>query len=459
MSLINDMLRDLDKRKSTYPQHKNSTDGARITPVVSTRRGGTARILLWLIALAGLILLAVFVWQLYGGFEQRLNERLGAIEPEKAILVESNDSPERVLESTKLSAAAQAGVTEIIAVSVSSIPQGARIEIILSGPVRHRVLRNGQQLIIDLPETKLTAALPNLTRHPLIRAADVLSHAGGSQLEVDVARSVSVQSSMLSTQQNSPQTLLIVELIAEAEEVIASEVTLPGEDFSDDSMLSGAENDELTSEEIAAEISQDIKPSFEKNTRQLSVAERDQQTNRQAQQKMRAGQQALAQRLLSELLNDYPQAHQSRATLAALLLSQGATVEALRLLDNGLQLAPEQIAFVKLKARMLLSEQQTKAALTLLDSYQTQAGTDLVFLTLLATASQRDGQHQRSVALYQQLLARNNRQAQWWIGQAISLEALKQKPEALQSYLQARRLSDISPALKAYADERISQLN
>jgi len=457
MSLINDMLRDLDKRKSTYPRHSGETDGARITPVLTADNSAAAHGWLWLIVVVGLLLLGVFLWQLYGHFEQRLEQRLDAIEA-PLVTIPQPSAAEQVSQSD-----VQHGVTaafaQILAVDVQAVAQGARIEISLSAPVSHRVLRNGQQLIIDLPATRLVQALPNLTDHPLISAADVLTHAGGTQLEVDVTRPISVQTSLL-TQQGSQQPLLVVELIVVAEELAILKGASPiNRGAVDAEKPIAAGNKTTENADAGSEAGGEIAPSFEKTTRQLSLIERDQQNNRLALQEMRAGQIQAAKQRLSALLNDYAQAHESRTTLVAMLLSQGAAGEAAKLLDVGLRLAPEQLAFIKLKARLLLSQQQAASALTLLNAQSKQAGSDPEFLSLLATASQRDGQHSRAVTLYQQLLKQNNQQPQWRIGQAISLEALSQKAEALQAYLQARRIPGISPALKAYAENRINQLN
>jgi len=446
MSLINDMLRDLDKRKSAYPQTDGSVSGARITAAANSTDKVFARRWLWLLVIVGLVFLAAFVWHLYGELESKVlhdNEYLLGTDVVQTLMPEAAAQPVVAAQIV----APTAAFTDILDVEVHAIAGGARIEIHLSAPVQHRVLRNGQQLIIDLPATRLTQALPNLTRHALISAADVLSHATGTQLEVDVTQPVTLQTSLISKQ----QTLLVIELIV-VEEAAGQQAET----------VSRSENNSRYSDNLegleSAEKANKTSPSFEKTTRQLTLGERDQQTNQQALQHMRAGRTQTANELLSKLIKEYPAAHQSRATLVALNLSQGYAPQAEQLLAQGLQLAPQQLAFIKLKARLLLSQQQVSQAVELL-SAQLEAGAEgQELLALLASASQRDGQHERALQLYQQLLIQNNRQPQWWIGKAISLEVLKQKAAALQAYMQARSIAGISPALKAYAEGRINQL-
>jgi len=438
MSLINDMLRDLDQRKSAYPQQPGVAEGVRVTPAANSRDRMFARNWVWLVAVVGVLLLAAFAWHLYGELKPKVLQS-------SELVVETNNAANEAPEPT-ISQVAQAqppAFSDILAVEVHAVTGGARIEISLSAPVQHRVLRNGQQLIIDLPATRLTETLPNLTRHPLISAVDVLTHAAGIQLDVDVTRPVNLQTSMVSKQ----QTLLIVELIAADDESqsLAADVT-------EISAQKNAENVAVDAERIDSTTA-----SFEKTSRRLTLAERDKQANRQALQDMRNGRTPFAQQLLTQLLDDYPEAHQSRATLIALKLSQGKLEQAQKLLSQGLQLAPEQLAFIKLKARILLTQQRPLEAVTELEKHQ-QGEQDQEYIALLASAAQRGGQHQRAATLYQQLLQLNDRQAQWWIGLAISLEALNQKNAALKAYWQARELPGISPALKSYAEGRISQL-
>jgi len=438
MSLINDMLRDLDQRKSAYPQQQGVAEGVRVTPAANSRDRMFARNWVWLVAVVGVLLLAAFAWHLYGELKLKVLQS-------SELVVETNNAANEAPEPTvsQVIQAQPPAFSDILAVEVHAVTGGARIEISLSAPVQHRVLRNGQQLIIDLPATRLIEALPNLTRHPLISAVDVLTHAAGIQLEVDVTRPVNLQTSMISKQ----QTLLMVELIA----------------ADDESQNLAAGVAEITEQKSAENVVVDagridsIPTSFEKTSRQLTLAERDKQAKRQALQDMRNGHTQSAEQLLIQLLDDYPEAHQSRATLIALRLSQEQLERAQQLLSQGLQLAPEQLAFIKLKARILLSQQQPSAAVIELDKHQ-QGERDQEYLALLATATQRDGQHQRAATLYQQLLQLNDWQAQWWVGLAISLEALNQKNAALKAYWQARELPGISPALKRYAEGRISQL-
>lgn len=145
-----------------------------------------------------------------------------------------------------------------------------------------------------------------------------------------------------------------------------------------------------------------------------------------------------------------------------MLLSQGKLEAAANLLDQGLAQAPDHLAFVKLQARVLMASDQYGDALAVLESrYQDSQDhilADWEFLSLLAPLYQRQERHVESVRVFRKLLDLNPEQAQWWIGQAISLEALGMREDALAAYLRAARMPAIDARLKKYADARIGLL-
>ena len=114
---------------------------------------------------------------------------------------------------------------------------------------------------------------------------------------------------------------------------------------------------------------------------------------------------------------------------------------------------------IKLQARLLSAREQQAEALALLNRNLVQNNQDQEYLALLASLFQQQGQHARAIEVYQVLLKKDAEQAQWWVGSAISLEALELKQDALRAYVQARRIPGIDARLKKYAESRIQVLN
>lgn len=73
MSLINDVLKDLDDRRAGGESFQQSHAGGTIAPVRErSSQLNWHRLLLLLIVLVGVLALAVFLYQLYGSYQQRL---------------------------------------------------------------------------------------------------------------------------------------------------------------------------------------------------------------------------------------------------------------------------------------------------------------------------------------------------------------------------------------------------
>src|SRR5690606_35314914 len=87
-------------------------------------------------------------------------------------------------------------------------------------------------------------------------------------------------------------------------------------------------------------------------------------------------------------LGEHPAAHQSRETLATLLLAQHDLVQAESIVDDGLALAPNYSAFKKIKARLLMQKADMTQALQLLGTVPPAISDDPEYHELLASLYQ-----------------------------------------------------------------------
>jgi hypothetical protein len=148
---------------------------------------------------------------------------------------------------------------------------------------------------------------------------------------------------------------------------------------------------------------------------------------------------------------------QTRIALVNQHLQQGEYRPALALVDRGLQQYPQSNQLIKLKALILVGLQQPGAALTLLRDNEPNIKHDPDWYAFIAGLYQREGDHANAADYYQRVLAERPDRGNWWVGLAISQEALGQKQAALQSYQHAQEAA-ISPALAAYVNDRINVL-
>lgn len=198
-------------------------------------------------------------------------------------------------------------------------------------------------------------------------------------------------------------------------------------------------------------------PVMEKRERPLTPEQRAQQAFQQAVALLGRGRQADAFAVLAEALEHDPNHLRARETLAALQLNTGRLSEAEATLHDGLTLDPAAAPLAKLHARILMERGDTTAAIAVLEPALPNAQTDADYLALLAALLARDSRHAEAVQGYEMLLRLRPDAGPWWMGLALSLEALGNTAQALPAYERARS-SGLNGKVAAYVDGRIQAL-
>ncbi len=488
MSLVNDMLRDLDRRKSVdQPTLREDGSGLSAAPTSVGSRFGIPR-LFWVLVLIALVLGGYFIYGLYNKYQRQLEGRQGLNnEAQKLLTPKAADSILTTDENT--------AEVQIEQLGVSEIENGARIEMRLSQVLQHRVIAlDTREIAIDLPGAQLSQLLPNLTDSGLIQAIDVATQDGGLKFHVKLSQDVTFQTYLLN--QSGSIRLIVdfirvkaigqtgeqsVEVEAKSDELKEPESTLEtmaeeAESAAEDVPMIARESVEtlnpvkpLISEKPPIPVKppvavrplakdEQVKATFNKTSAVLSVQEKERLVTQQAVQLVRAGQVAEAINRLQALVEEAPEAFQGRSLLANLYLQQRDYPAVEKLLAVGLEYKPGYGQFVISMARALMEQSRDSDALALLKKHEAELRTNISFLSLLAPLLQRQELHAESVRVYRALLRYDSGNAQWWIGLAISLEAQGAKEDALQAYIQARRIPQIDARLIEYANDRIGQL-
>lgn len=154
-----------------------------------------------------------------------------------------------------------------------------------------------------------------------------------------------------------------------------------------------------------------------------------------------------------------PEAHVSRETLATILLAQQEHAQATLVIEEGLRLAPNYAPYKKIKARLLIQDRRPGEALQLLEQLAPTLQADKEYHELLATLYQQSGEHGKAIATYQQLLRTNSKEGRWWTGLGISLEAQGDTQKAIASYQAALQQSTLDPGVRQYSQGRIRILS
>lgn len=152
-------------------------------------------------------------------------------------------------------------------------------------------------------------------------------------------------------------------------------------------------------------------------------------------------------------------AHQSRETYAKLLMSQGGVQQAYVLVEEGLVLAANHSGFKKVKARLLMARGQIKDAAEVLIHRAPNVAEDTEYHDLLASAQLSSKDYEGAAISYRGLVEIDPSQGKWWYGLAASQDQLGNANMASQAYRQAIQYSNLSANLRRRSQDRLSALN
>ena len=211
------------------------------------------------------------------------------------------------------------------------------------------------------------------------------------------------------------------------------------------------------------------KPSLTIARKQLSSSQLAAQKIKQAEQAMGAQQGEQAEQLLQDALLLMPNNKQARKQLAAIWFARGNNQAAVNLLNQGISLSPLESDFRLMKGKMLLQGYQRTQFQTIAQDSPllTQAYDTLVaqpdvsqveYQALLASVAQQLNKLPAATSAYQQLVILQPNQAKWQLGLATVLDQASRFNNALAAYQQAVAIGGLSTQSRQFAEQRIKEL-
>lgn len=200
-------------------------------------------------------------------------------------------------------------------------------------------------------------------------------------------------------------------------------------------------------------------PVIERQSREMPLSERDRLQVQDALTLWSQGQQLTALQMLDGFAYENPEAHQSRETLAKLLIQQGEIERALQAAELGLQISPAHPGYKKVKARILLGQSEVPDALALLAATPPSVANDPEYHNLLATAQLAGGEYTDAIESYQSLLRLADPRidtAPLLYGLGSAHLRVGNAAEARQVYQQALQQPGLSANLRAQIERRLA---
>lgn len=206
------------------------------------------------------------------------------------------------------------------------------------------------------------------------------------------------------------------------------------------------------------EETQSDRSSVNKIIRPLTSEQQAQIAFQDAVKLLGRGDEPAAQHELEKALSIEPVHMRARETLSALLLNTGRVSEAAQTLSEGLRLRPTSTPLAKLYARVLVDQGDNDAAVAVLERARPLVATDPDYYALMGVLYRGVGKHAQASQVYQQILQARPGVAVWWMGLALSEDAMGSSAKALEAYQRAHRAGGLKAEVLQYVQSRITAL-
>lgn len=178
----------------------------------------------------------------------------------------------------------------------------------------------------------------------------------------------------------------------------------------------------------------------------------------EAREQLREGQPQKAEQAYLTSLRMKPKQKEARIELAQLYLQQGRYSQVWQQAELGLKFYPNEPELARLKAATLFQQGYTdKAWQTLVVVPDSEQLSD-AFLILKAGLASKLGHFELAYIHYVKLSDRAPNSGRWWFGRAISAEQMQRPEEAAQGYQKALQSGNLSSASQQYAAHRLQIL-
>ncbi|GAA3929402.1 hypothetical protein [Litoribacillus peritrichatus] len=434
MSLINDVLQDLDKQPNSNDQ---SILGVLQSAEPKVKRSGVNKALILLLVLLAAITLAAsyFVYQdLYGHQASSITLSQSELASTQAEVAQSKETqPTLQHEENKKAKAVVLGKSEPSAsskASVGSMSTGAKSQSNASEADITQVDQT-QKVVQQTSKDKGTAEQAGITH---------------SNIERAISREKAIQREEVAHQKEPAQQKATVHQKDTAPQGVTATNAPEVSDTS--TQVANAQSAKTRSVNTRSVNTETAEKATLNAPKKIDSAVNTSLTHDHggASAKVEAGK---VSRFKSETVRQYE---------AALTAFQSEDFQRSEALVDGLLVSGFDPKYAALKARILL-QRSPEALVQYIDQEKLDIAASDELLAICANAFQRSGDHVRSVKSYDLLVQRQPTEGRWWLAMAYSLEAVQLKEKAHKAYQLALQAGSLPANARGYAVVQANRLD
>lgn len=461
MSLVNDMLRDLDARRAAPAERQQLGSLHAVDEAGAARRGRLTRLWRGVSIMAAIVLLAAILWLFSERLRQAVEPSMVAAAPVAPATAEPVAPVPEAIASTRLLEVLPQNdgrrfVLQLLldhAVSYERADTSGSVSFRLedvryTGEARSgRIEKDGQTLSWRVEAQGDDVQVLLVGFGDRLSVADRLEFAGDrSQLWLDVPLS----------EVEDVDALSISMPVAEPAE--PDEAQLPDWVTQEAAPAEPPRESARVAQQSSPRPAPSVEPAAPAGPRTLSIGTHKTDALVEARQALARGDHLRAIEQLQALQLTQPDNPEVTRWLAQAYLAAGDTAALLRWLPAQLQARPFDAALRELLARGQLQVGDPAAAIATLRQNAPDLRRNTSYHALLAALYQQVGDWTSSAASYRQLAAVRPDQGAWHLGLAIALEQLDQPAQAGQHYRQALQGQGLDSSARQFASERAGSL-
>ena len=197
---------------------------------------------------------------------------------------------------------------------------------------------------------------------------------------------------------------------------------------------------------------------IDKQVREMTSMERAEMTFRKGVAQLQESRAGAAEASFREALQIDQNHVAARQALLGLLLGAKRNDEAEQLLKRALELNPRQPRHAMVLARLEVERGEVTGAINTMVAALPYVQSDPEFYGFLAALLQREGRHRETVDYYRAALRSAPGNALWLMGMGISLRATSQFAEARDAFQRALETKQLNSELQAFSERQLREL-
>ena len=198
---------------------------------------------------------------------------------------------------------------------------------------------------------------------------------------------------------------------------------------------------------------------IDKQMREVAPPERAEIAFRRGAAQLQEGRANAAESDFRDALKQDPSHTGARQALLGLLLDSGRNNEAEQLLRKALDINPRQPRHAMVLARLEVERGEVTGAINTMVGALPYVQSDPDFHAFLAALLQREGRHREAVDYYRAALRGVPGNGVWTMGLAISLRAANQSAEARDTFQRAIESKQLTPELQEFVERQLRELS